>query len=190
VTFNLPTTLTLFRVLLVPLVVVVMLVPFTGHYLVAASGFALATATDWLDGYLARRWDQATDFGAFLDPVADKLLVCSVVVMLVFADPRPVIALAATIIIGREITVSALREWMAELGQRGVVAVGAAGKYKTMIQMIAIVVMLSDLSARTWLYQTGVLLLALAAVLTIWSMMQYLRAAWPQLNHAGPSRLG
>lgn len=179
---NLPTWLTLFRLLLVPFVVGVLFLPLPGGHYLAAAGFGLALATDWLDGWLARRWAQESDFGAFLDPVADKLIVCSVIVVLVYADPRILIAVPATVIIGREITVSALREWMAELGQRGIVAVGAAGKYKTTIQMLAILIMLYDLAARTWLYDFGATLLWTAALLTLWSMGIYLYAAWPQLR--------
>ncbi|MAA76136.1 MAG: CDP-diacylglycerol--glycerol-3-phosphate 3-phosphatidyltransferase [Salinisphaeraceae bacterium] len=178
---NLPTWLTLFRLALVPVVIAALLMPLAGANVVAAAGFVIAMVTDWLDGYLARRWDVESDFGAFLDPVADKLLVCSVLVVLVSRDPRIVVALAATVIICRELTVSALREWMAELGQRGVVAVGAAGKYKTTIQMAAILIMIFALDLQNWLYDLGVGLLVLAAVLTIWSMVLYMRQAWPIL---------
>lgn len=179
---NLPTWLTLFRLAMVPFVITVLFIPFPQSHYFATLGFGLAVATDWFDGWLARRWNQTTDFGAFLDPVADKLLVCTVLVALVHSDPRLFVALPATVIIGREITVSALREWMAELGKRGSVAVGVAGKYKTTIQMLAMFIILFDLMARTWLYDFGVTLLWLAAVLTLWSMGLYLRAAWPQLR--------
>lgn len=179
---NLPTWLTLFRLGVVPLVVGVLFVPFASNHYFAAFGFGLAVATDWFDGWLARRWDQTTDFGAFLDPVADKLLVCAVLVALVYCDARIMVALPATIIIGREITVSALREWMAELGQRGAVAVGAAGKYKTSIQMLAMFIMLLALPPDNWFYNFGVTLLWIAAALTLWSMGLYLRAAAPQLR--------
>lgn len=180
--FNFPTWLTLFRLALVPFVIGVLFIPFPGNHYLAAGGFGLAVATDWFDGWLARRWNQTTDFGAFLDPVADKLLVCVVLVGLVYCDPKFLLALPATVIIGREITVSALREWMAELGQRGIVAVGVVGKYKTAIQMLALFIMLYDLALKSWLYDVGVALLWLAAVLTLWSMLMYLRAAWPQLH--------
>lgn len=179
---NLPTWLTLFRLMMVPLVVAVLFIPFPGNHYLATFGFGLAVATDWFDGWLARRWNQTTDFGAFLDPVADKLLVCAVLVVLVYSDARLIVAVPATVIIGREITVSALREWMAEMGQRGVVAVGVAGKYKTTIQMLAMFIMLYDLAPRLWLYNFGVTLLWVASVLTLWSMVMYLRAAWPQLR--------
>lgn len=180
---NLPTWLTLFRLVLVPLLVLLLMMPFfPGQNILSTAIFGLALATDWLDGWLARRWGQTSGFGAFLDPVADKLIVCAVLVLLVYRDPHIVVALPATLIIGREIAVSALREWMAEIGQRGLVAVGAAGKYKTSIQMIAILVMLYALPTQGRLYGFGVTLLAIAAVLTVWSMAMYLRAAWPLLR--------
>lgn len=179
---NLPTWLTIFRLALVPFVITVLFVPFPGDHYFAAAAFGLAVATDWFDGWLARRWNQTTDFGAFLDPVADKLLVCVVLVGLVYSDAKFLLALPATIIIGREITVSALREWMSELGQRGMVAVGVTGKYKTAIQMLALFIMLYDLALKSWLYDVGVALLWVASLLTLWSMFVYLRAAWPQLN--------
>lgn len=179
---NLPTWLTLFRLFLVPVVALLLFTPFfPGRNLLVTGVFGLALATDWLDGWLARRWQQTSPFGAFLDPVADKLIVCVVLVLLVYRDPHIAVALPAIVIVGREITVSALREWMAELGQRGVVAVGAAGKYKTSIQMIAILTMLYALPAQNRLYAFGVTLLWVAALLTLWSMIRYLRAAWPSL---------
>lgn len=179
---NLPIWLTLFRLILIPFVVGLMFIRLPGVNVVAAVLFGIALATDWLDGHLARRWNQTSAFGAFLDPVADKLIVCAVLVMLVYRDPHYFVALPATIIVGRELTVSALREWMAELGQRGIVSVGALGKYKTAIQMAAIFMMLFDLYDGGSIYLIGVLLLAVAAALTMWSMIIYLRQAWPQLS--------
>ncbi|MES1950899.1 CDP-diacylglycerol--glycerol-3-phosphate 3-phosphatidyltransferase [Salinisphaera sp. S4-8] len=179
---NLPIWLTLFRLILIPFVVGLMFVPLPTANIVAAILFGIALATDWLDGHLARRWNQTSAFGAFLDPVADKLIVCAVLVMLVYRDPHYYIALSATIIVGRELTVSALREWMAELGERGVVAVGSLGKYKTAIQMAAIFCMLFDLVQRSGIYLFGVVLLVIAAALTLWSMVVYLRQAWPRLS--------
>lgn len=179
---NLPIWLTLFRLILIPFVVALMFVPLASANVVAAVLFGVALATDWLDGHLARRWNQTSAFGAFLDPVADKLIVCAVLVMLVYRDPHYYVALPATIIVGRELTVSALREWMAELGERGVVAVGSLGKYKTAIQMAAIFLMLFDLVQRTGIYLFGVVLLVIAAALTLWSMAVYLRQAWPRLS--------
>jgi CDP-diacylglycerol--glycerol-3-phosphate 3-phosphatidyltransferase len=179
---NLPIWLTLFRLILIPFVVALMFVPLAGANIVAAVLFGIALATDWLDGHLARRWNQTSAFGAFLDPVADKLIVCAVLVMLVYRDPHYYVALSATVIVGRELTVSALREWMAELGERGVVAVGSLGKYKTAIQMAAIFLMLFDLAQRSGIYMVGVVLLVIAAALTLWSMVMYLRQAWPRLS--------
>lgn len=179
---NLPIWLTLFRLVLIPFVVGLLFVQLPGFNVAVAILFGLALATDWLDGYLARRWNQTSAFGAFLDPVADKLIVCAVLVMLVYRDPHYFVALPATIIVGRELTVSALREWMAELGQRGVVAVGPLGKYKTALQMLAIFLMLFDLYDQRWLYIVGVTMLAVAAALTLWSMAIYLRQAWPTLS--------
>lgn len=184
-TLNLPTWLTLFRVLLVPAVAVLMCIDFPGRDVLAAASFLIAAVTDWFDGWLARRWQQESAFGAFLDPVADKLLVCVVLVLLVYQAPQLVVAVPVVLIIGREITVSALREWMAEKGARGVVAVGMVGKYKTTVQMVALIFVLLDLSAPHGLvYSVGLALLWLAAALTIWSLWQYIRAAWPVLTGA------
>lgn len=179
---NLPMWLTAFRLVLIPFVVALLFVPFPGYNLVAAVLFAVAVATDWLDGWLARRWNQTSAFGAFLDPVADKLIVCSVLVMLVYRDPHWYISLFATVIVGRELTVAALREWMAELGKRSTVAVGQLGKYKTAIQMLAITIMVARLYQEDWIYIVGVILLGIASALTLWSMTLYLRAAWPLLT--------
>lgn len=179
---NLPIWLTLFRLVLIPFVVGLLFVRLPGFNVAAAVLFGLALATDWLDGHLARRWNQTSAFGAFLDPVADKLIVCAVLVMLVYRDPHWFVALPASIIVGRELTVSALREWMAELGQRGVVSVGSLGKYKTAVQMLAIFLMLFDLYEQQGLYISGVVLLGISAALTLWSMVIYLRQAWPTLS--------
>ena len=152
--------------------------------------FGLAAITDWLDGYLARRWKQVSAFGAFLDPVADKLMVAVALVLLVESDPTPVLALPAAVIIGREITISALREWMAELGARATVAVSFVGKFKTAAQMIAIFSLIyhHDLAGLP-VRKVGYVLLYIAAALTLWSMLVYLRAAWPVLTGKGKSRL-
>ncbi|MDA3922276.1 MAG: CDP-diacylglycerol--glycerol-3-phosphate 3-phosphatidyltransferase [Salinisphaera sp.] len=179
---NLPIWLTLFRLILIPFVVGLMFVRLPGFNEVAAVLFGIALATDWLDGHLARRWNQTSAFGAFLDPVADKLIVCAVLVMLVYRDPHYYVALSATVVVGRELTVSALREWMAELGERGIVAVGSLGKYKTAIQMAAIFLMLFDLYNQGTVYLVGLVLLVMAAILTLWSMIIYLRQAWPKLS--------
>ncbi len=176
---NIPNALTLLRILLIPVLVVVFYVPFQGHWLVAAGIFTLAAVTDWFDGYLARRLGQMTAFGAFLDPVADKLMVSIALVLLVERHDTILFTLAACVIIGREIVVSALREWMAELGQRTSVAVSYVGKVKTTLQMIAVIGLLAVNPSRDadWLLGVCYVLLYSAAVLTLWSMMAYLRAA-------------
>jgi CDP-diacylglycerol--glycerol-3-phosphate 3-phosphatidyltransferase len=145
--FNIATLLTWFRIAAIPLVVIVFYLPYWWARPAAALVFALAAITDWLDGYLARRLDLTSQFGAFLDPVADKLMVTTALVIIVEADPRVVVALTAAIIIGRELTVSALREWMAELGARSKVAVSGFGKLKTIMQM-------SGLGAMLWTHPT------------------------------------
>ena len=150
---------------------------------IAGIVFGLAAITDMLDGYAARKLGQTSRFGEFLDPVADKLMVATALVLLVQSDPRIVIALIAMIIIGREITVSALREWMAGLGARDEVKVSVAGKVKTTLQMfgIAFMVYQQDLFGME-LYDIGFILLLAAAGMTLWSMIVYLRAAWPAMQ--------
>ncbi|MGF6492817.1 CDP-diacylglycerol--glycerol-3-phosphate 3-phosphatidyltransferase [Luteibacter sp. 621] len=184
---NLPTWLTLFRVLLLPVMVVVFYLPFRGANLAAAVVFVLAAFTDWLDGYLARRLDMTSAFGAFLDPVADKLMVAITLFLLVQSAPTGwpgiLLAITAAVIVGREISVSALREWMAEIGARSKVKVAFLGKLKTMMQMVALVVLLLQHDAETLrLYHIGEALLVIAGILTIWSGLDYLRAAWPALR--------
>lgn len=183
---NIPNTLTVTRIFLVPVLVLVFYLPFKNHLLVAAGIFAVAAATDWVDGYLARRLGQMTAFGAFLDPVADKLMVSIALVLLVERHDTLAFTLAACVIIGREIVVSALREWMAELGERTSVAVSYIGKVKTAFQMIAIVGLLAVDPATDdgWLLGVSYLLLYTAAVLTIWSMFIYLKAAWEIIKKA------
>lgn len=190
--WNTPNLLTMLRILLIPVFVVVFYLQQWWAPYVAAAVFGAAALTDWLDGYLARRWNQTSPLGAFLDPVADKLMVAVALVLLVQFDPRPLLALPAVVIIGREITVSALREWMAEIGARAKVAVSMTGKIKTTAQMISIVLLiLHDTVFGAAVYVLGILLLQVAAVLTLWSMFLYLRAAWPSLSadakHPGQS---
>jgi CDP-diacylglycerol--glycerol-3-phosphate 3-phosphatidyltransferase len=197
--FNWPNVLTLVRISLIPLLVIFFYLPVEWAHLSAAIIFGIASFTDWLDGYLARYLKQSTRLGAFLDPVADKLMV-SVALVLIVAEPTfqfvsvtssivtipsAVLTIPAAIIVSREIIVSALREWMAELGKRKSVAVSSLGKLKTAIQMIALVVMLyCNRSTNVTLVITGYILIYAAAVLTIWSMIFYLKAAWKQLNSA------
>lgn len=181
--WNLPNCLTLIRIALIPVFVAAFYAPIWWSHILTAGLFLLASVTDWLDGYLARRLQQTSKFGAFLDPVADKLMVAVALVLLVQNDPRVWLAIPAAIIIGREITISALREWMAELGARGRVAVSLLGKLKTTAQMIAIMFLLyAEPLAGIPIYDIGLALLMLAAALTLWSMIQYLRAALPLMR--------
>ena len=181
---NLPTLLTLLRIALIPVFVGVFFLSFSGVNLLCSALFGLAALTDWLDGYLARRLGQTSAFGAFLDPVADKLMVAAALVLLVQAIPTPLMAVAAAIIIGREIAISALREWMAQIGKHGRVAVSLVGKIKTTAQMVAVLLLLyrEPLGFIPTL-EVGLGLLVVAAVLTLWSMLHYLTAAWSVLRH-------
>ncbi len=179
---NIPTWLTLLRIALIPVFVAAFYLPVSWAHLATTVVFIAAAVTDWLDGYLARRWDQTSSFGAFLDPVADKLMVAVALVLLVQADGTAWMAIAAAIIIGREIAISALREWMAELGERAQVAVSSIGKYKTTAQMIALILLLyHEPLVGLPTYGIGLILLYASAGLTLWSMVVYLRAAWPAL---------
>ena len=186
---NIPNILTLARIALIPVFLLVAYWPpamggadqdgTTMRHLLLTAIFVVAAVTDWFDGYLARTLNQTSAFGRFLDPVADKLMVAAALIVLVQWQPTISMAFAAIVIISREITVSALREWMAELGARTSVAVSTVGKYKTAFQMIAITVFLLnwqplDLLAYALLYT--------AVVLTLWSMIIYLKAAWPYLK--------
>ena len=180
---NLPNIITLARILLVPVFVVIYLWPGDGTYLIAATLFAVAAATDWLDGYLARRLNQTTPFGAFLDPVADKLIVVSALTVLLAQHSTVWLTLPGLIIIGREIMISALREWMAEMNSSVTVAVSYLGKIKTSLQMIAIAVLLAlPPNSDSGLIFAGYTLLYVAALMTLWSMSVYLQAAWPTLR--------
>lgn len=192
--WTVPNILTWIRIAAIPLIVVLFYAPY--HWADPAAGllFAAAGITDSLDGYLARRLNQTSRLGAFLDPVADKLIVAVALVLLLSKDLSPVLnvapdrvrmimALTAVVIIGREIAISALREWMAELGQRGKVAVSQVGKYKTILQIIGLSMMLYrwDLFGIP-IFTLGAMLTVVAAVLTLISMISYLRAAWPELS--------
>ncbi|HSC17043.1 MAG TPA: CDP-diacylglycerol--glycerol-3-phosphate 3-phosphatidyltransferase [Gammaproteobacteria bacterium] len=187
--FNLPNALTWFRVVAIPLVVLVFYGPelfgWDESWARPAAGllFGLAGITDYFDGYLARRLGLTSSFGAFLDPVADKLIVSTALVLLVQADPQITLALVAAIIIGREITVSALREWMSQIGARAHVAVSIFGKWKTTLQIIGISFMLyREQLLGLPSYRIGEWLVYVAAALTLWSMIDYLRAAWPAMR--------
>ena len=185
-----PMILTLMRIALIPVLVLFFYLPYTWASLAAAGVFIFAAITDWLDGYLARRMKQMSEFGAFLDPVADKLMVATALVIMV-QTPPPIVfpqilfTLSAAIIIGREIAISGLREWMSEMGERGTVKVGILGKLKTIFQMTAISCLLFEVSLFGLpVALIGELLLYLAAALTLWSMWVYLHAAWPIMSRA------
>jgi len=180
---TIPNILTFLRILLIPFFVAAFYLPWEWSREVSGFLFALAAFTDWLDGFLARRWEQVSPLGAFLDPVADKLMVAAALIMLVQAHPSIWIAIPAIVIIGREITISALREWMAELGARAQVAVSVMGKFKTSAQMMAIFLMIIEQDL--WglpIFTIGYVLLYVAVVLTLWSMVLYIQAAWPALS--------
>ncbi len=182
--WNVANTLTWLRILMIPAILLLFyLLPYPWGDPAACAAFALAGITDTLDGYYARKLGQTSRLGAFLDPVADKLIVAAALVLIVSRDPRWFVAITAIVIIGREIAVSALREWMAEIGARGRIKVSVMGKYKTIMQIVG----LSFLLFRETLlgipvYNIGLLLTAVAAVLTLWSMILYLRLAWPELR--------
>ena len=168
---------------MIPVFAVVFFLPFDGVNVAVTAIFGLAAVTDWLDGYLARKWEQTSRFGAFLDPVADKLIVGVALVLLVQANPNFWMAIAAAVIIGREITISALREWMAEIGERAQVAVSSIGKWKTTAQMTALFMLLyHEPLLGIPMYTLGMVFLYVAVVLTLWSMFLYLKAAWPVLS--------
>ena len=186
---TLPIALTWGRIVAIPLIILLFYMPY--HWSDQAAGilFALAGITDSFDGYLARKWGQTSRLGEFLDPVADKLIVATALVLIVFAardEPRWVAVLtvlSAAVIIGREIAISALREWMAEIGARRKVAVSGLGKFKTILQIVGLSMMLFRWNLLGIpIYELGLALTVIAAVLTLWSMVQYLRAAWPELT--------
>ncbi|HTI18650.1 MAG TPA: CDP-diacylglycerol--glycerol-3-phosphate 3-phosphatidyltransferase [Trinickia sp.] len=193
--FNFPIFLTWLRIVLIPLIVGVFYLPdaMMGEVyrnIVACAIFMLAALTDWFDGYLARKWNQTSAFGAFLDPVADKLMVTAA--LLVLVQLARIGAAIALVIVGREIAISALREWMAHIGASKSVAVNRLGKFKTACQMIAIPMLLYygrlpfvpqsfAIDTRIW----GLWLIYVAAILTVWSMLYYMKVAWPQIRERG-----
>ncbi len=184
--WSIPNLLTFSRIVMIPVFVGMFYLPAPWNHQVAALVFMIAAFTDWLDGYLARRMELTSPLGAFLDPVADKLMVATALVLLVADNPSPWMAVSAAVIVGREITISALREWMAELGSRSKVAVSWVGKFKTAAQMAAITLLIyrHELFGLPT-YRIGEILLYVAVVLTLWSMTVYLRAAWPSLSKDG-----
>ena len=179
---NLPNVLTLIRIALIPIFILFYYLPWHYAHLAAALIFLVASFTDWLDGYLARRLHQVSPFGAFLDPVADKLLVSCSLLMLVGNQEIYYITIPAIIIVGREIVISALREWMADLGRRASVAVSYVGKVKTVFQMVALILLILYRPGLELLNVCGVILLWLSSILTIWSMVIYFLIAWRELT--------
>jgi CDP-diacylglycerol--glycerol-3-phosphate 3-phosphatidyltransferase len=193
VRFPIANVLTVARIVMIPLVVILFYLPQPWSNPAAAIVFILAAITDSLDGYLARKLGQTSALGAFLDPVADKLMVATALILLVAHapneleyskfNPHLLITLTAAVIVGREITISALREWMAEMGARGKVAVSSMGKLKTIFQMTGLSLML--FRSDVWIlpaFELGVYCLVAASILTLWSMIVYLKAAWPDLT--------
>ncbi|WP_369939033.1 CDP-diacylglycerol--glycerol-3-phosphate 3-phosphatidyltransferase [Xanthomonas medicagonis] len=189
---TIPTWLTLLRILMIPVLVLVFYLPYTWTNFASAAIFGLAAFTDWLDGWVARRYHQYSAFGAFLDPVADKLMVAVALFLIVQGHPTPWMAFWAAVIVGREIAVSALREWMAEIGQRAKVRVAMIGKIKTTAQMVALLCLLYSVMPdgappeSVWMgafiFHVGDWTLAIASILTLLSGIQYLHAAWPSLR--------
>jgi CDP-diacylglycerol--glycerol-3-phosphate 3-phosphatidyltransferase/cardiolipin synthase len=181
--YTIPNALTGLRILLIPVIVGLFYLPYGWGDILAGLLFALAGITDTLDRYVARRMGTVSPLGEFLDPVADKLIVATALVLIVTRNPVWYVTLTATVIIGREIAISALREWMAEIGARRRVAVSALGKVKTVAQITGLAMMLYyyDLFGLP-IYRIGLSLTVVAAVLTLWSMAIYLRAAWPELS--------
>lgn len=183
---NLPNLLTLIRIVLIPVFVILFYLPVGWNHFATAATFALAGFTDWLDGWVARRYNQTTALGAFLDPVADKLMVAVSLILLVEEHASLWLSIPALVIVSREIVISALREWMAALGNRTKVAVSWIGKVKTSAQMLAILLLLANPAEPVRLgVMLGYGLLYIAVALTLWSMFEYLRAAWPELSNGG-----
>lgn len=191
-----PTWLTLLRIVMIPVLIVVFYLPYQWSNIVATGVFAIAAITDWLDGWIARRYAQHSLLGAFLDPVADKLMVAIALFLIVQGHLTPSMAFWAAVIVSREIAVSALREWMAEIGHRAKVRVAVLGKVKTTAQMIAVLCLLYSVTPekkaihQIWfghlIFQVGYWTLLISALLTLWSGFQYLRAAWPSLRTGKP----
>jgi CDP-diacylglycerol---glycerol-3-phosphate 3-phosphatidyltransferase len=180
---NIPMILTLARMALIPAIVLAYYLPFRYGHSIAAMIFILAAITDFVDGYLARSWNQTTRLGAFLDPVADKLVIVIALVLVVGQFGKAYLTVPAAVIVGREIVISALREWMAEIGKRTSVAVGLIGKFKTTLQMLSLILLIiCRRQSPDWLKYAGIGLLYIAAILTLWSMFMYLKAAWPDLT--------
>ncbi|WP_297799799.1 CDP-diacylglycerol--glycerol-3-phosphate 3-phosphatidyltransferase [Arenimonas sp. GDDSR-1] len=180
---TIPTWLTLFRIITIPVMVAAFYWPHPQGHIITTAVFVLGALTDWLDGWVARRFNMGSAFGAFLDPVADKLAVAITLFIIVQRHHTVYMALLAAVIVGREITISALREWMAQIGAHGLVKVAGLGKIKTIFQMVALGCLLfqQDLFGLP-IFLIGQSLLTIAAALTLWSGVDYLRAAWPSMQ--------
>ncbi len=179
---NFATSLTLMRLVFIPILIILFYCQFPGSRILCGCLFALSSITDYFDGYIARNYNQQSKFGAFLDPVADKLSVGVALILLVEQHHAAYMTIPAVIIVGRELVISALREWMAELGQRASIAVSYVGKVKTCTQMAAISFLLGyKTGIWNWLDWSGLILIYVASLLTLWSMWQYLKIAWPSL---------
>lgn len=185
--------LTLSRIALIPIFAIFLYLPQNWSYPVSALLFSIASITDFLDGYLARKWNQETKFGAFLDPVADKLMVVIAITLIIAKHPTALITLAGLIIIGREIVITALREWMAEIGKRSIVAVSGLGKWKTGMQITAVIMLcmfkptfaLAGFKFGLYGFWLGQFFLVVAATITLWSMIVYLKAAFKEMDVTG-----
>jgi len=183
---NLPNILSLLRIALIPVLMVIFFLPYASAPVWATIVFSIAAITDWLDGYIARKWQQTSPFGAFIDPVADKLIVTVALLLILYKTPTWYILIPVIIIVGREIAISALREWMAELGQRNAIKVSNLAKLKTSFQMVSIgcLIFYNSLYGLP-IFKIGIALLYVAAGLTLMSMVNYMKAAWPMLMSKG-----
>lgn len=175
---TIPNLLTISRILLIPIFILFFFLHFHDSTYVVAAIFLIAAITDWMDGFLARKLKQYSPFGEFLDPVADKLMVAAALILLVSEYPTWWVVIAAIVIVSREIIISALREWMAELGKRSSIKVSYIGKVKTTVQMIALLMLLSQPYSYNMIVVLGFILLWVAVLLTLWSMCIYLKATW------------
>lgn len=180
--WTIPNIVTLLRIVTIPVFVFLFFLHYPYSTYVVAGVFLLAAITDWFDGFLARHLKQFSPLGEFLDPVADKLMITAALILLISKYPTWWMSLASIVIVSREIVISALREWMAELGKRATVKVSDIGKVKTAVQMIAILVILSQQPDYNWLTIIGLILLWVAVILTLWSMCVYLKAAWMSIQ--------
>ena len=179
--WNLPNKITLIRILMIPIFIIVYYLPLELNHIISAIIFAVAALTDWVDGFIARKYDMVTKFGEFLDPLADKLIVVAALALLLEVYATPWFAIPAILIIGRELVISGLREWMAKIGLSNKVKVSMIGKVKTWVQMSAIAVLLIASNQYLFFTSLGFILIYAAAFMSVWSMIHYLKQAWPQL---------